>query len=158
VFPAAFLQRNQRKLLDPTASLSMSGSECVAKVAWRRIWVELTRSRCRREWPLFARRRRLEWTGVDVKLPPTVARMDVAIGRRARLQGTPREGPACVPKPSFLGERKIAYRPRDGSPGPPGYPPSQMPARGPRSERLFEAGSMRLRLSLRQPRLAQAFV
>src|SRR3984885_15230176 len=70
----------------------MSGSECVAKVAWRRIWVELTRWRCRREWPLFARRRRLEWTGVDVKLPPTVARMDVAIGRRARLQGTPREG------------------------------------------------------------------
>ena len=57
---------------------------------------------------------------MDVKLPPTVARMDVTIRRRARLQGTPRQGPACVPKPSFLGEREIAYRPRDGGPWPPG--------------------------------------
>jgi len=46
--------------------------------------------------------------GVDVKRPSLVARVDFAIGRRARLQRPPREGPECAPKPPF---HRVAKRP-----------------------------------------------
>ncbi len=37
--------------------------------------------------------------GVDVKLPSPVSRMDVAVGRRAGVEGSPREGPESAQKP-----------------------------------------------------------
>jgi len=36
-------------------------------------------------------------TGVDVNLPLQIATLDASIGRRADLQGSPREGPESAP-------------------------------------------------------------
>jgi hypothetical protein len=35
--------------------------------------------------------------------------VDVAAGRKARLQGAPPEGQECVPKPPFHGEREVGF-------------------------------------------------
>ena len=41
-------------------------------------------------------------TGVDVNLPLQIATLDASIGRKARLERPPQEGPECVPKPPSI--------------------------------------------------------
>jgi hypothetical protein len=48
-------------------------------------------------------------TGFDVKHPLRIAALDASIGRRARLEESPREGPECAPKPAFHCEREIGF-------------------------------------------------
>lgn len=50
-------------------------------------------------------------TGVDVKLPSPVARMDVAIGRIPDLHGSLREGPESSRKCLYTASRKLASLP-----------------------------------------------
>jgi len=47
-------------------------------------------------------------TGVDVNRPLQIAAANASIGRRARLHGSPREGPECAPKPPLLCEHETA--------------------------------------------------
>jgi len=47
--------------------------------------------------------------GVDVMRTSRIATVDGSDGRRARLQGSPREGPDSAPKQPFPCEREIAF-------------------------------------------------
>src|SRR5580704_7791600 len=47
--------------------------------------------------------------GVDVNRTLRIARLDVAVGREARLRGAPREGPECASKPPFHYEHEAAF-------------------------------------------------
>ena len=63
--------------------------------------------------------------GIDVKLTSRFAGLDASIGRKARLQGSPREGPKSAPEQTFLfvcsdlvgdrpAERRSSARPSRG--------------------------------------------
>jgi hypothetical protein len=46
---------------------------------------------------------------IDVNLPLQIVVVDVAVGRKAGLQGPPREGPEAAPKPPSQCEREIGF-------------------------------------------------
>src|ERR1700722_7308409 len=51
---------------------------------------------------------------IDVKRTSQIAAAYVTVGRRARLQGLPREGLESAPKPAFHSEREIAFTAQSG--------------------------------------------
>jgi hypothetical protein len=48
-------------------------------------------------------------TGFDVERTQQIAALDIAVGREARLQKSPRGGRECVRKPPFDCEREIGF-------------------------------------------------
>jgi hypothetical protein len=50
-----------------------------------------------------------ETAGVDVLRTQRTTALSASIGRRARLEDSPREGPQCALKPSFPSEREIRF-------------------------------------------------
>ena len=53
-----------------------------------------------------------ETAGVDVNLPLQIATLDASIGRKVRLQGSPREGPEVRAKAAVHCEREIGFSAR----------------------------------------------